>query len=240
MDQDSLVFRNNIIAGDFTSTWAAPYSATKSLYAEDVTTRARLTNTVYANDSVNTCSILVNAWDFLNPDYRPNTGGDGAVATDPANLSTGADIAPVVEIDGSLFAVSQARDFLVDVLENGGGASNGVITITIPKPSGWTITVPGITLSGANQSGTNGSSNVNGGTPNTNGNWNFREDANNVFATSKPGVVIEKFGFVQIGFTATRKATTSGGTNQSAGVNLAGGGDNSAANNGAVLGLSAN
>ncbi len=239
-DQDSLVFRNNIIAGDFTSTWTAPYNATKSFSAEDAATRTRLNNIDYSNDSVNTCSLLTNAWNFLSPDYRPNIGGAGAVVTDPTNLSTGTDLAPIVEIDGSLFTANQATDFLVDVLENGGGASNGIITITIPKPSGWNITVPGLTLTGVNQSGTNGTSNVSGGTPNTNGNWNFLDDGTNVIATSKPGIIIPKSGFVQIGFTATRKGTTSNGTNQSLVVNVGGGSDNSAANNGTVVGLSAN
>jgi hypothetical protein len=240
MDQDSLVFRNNIIAGDFTSTWTAPYSATRSLAAEDANTRSRLTNIDYANDSVNTCSLLTNAWNFLAPDYRPNTGGAGAIVTDPANLSTGADLTPIVEIDGTLFTANQASDFLATILENGGGSTSGPITITIPKPSGWNITVPGLTLTGTNQSGVNGTSNVSGGTANTNGNWNFRDDGSNVIATSKPGVILGKGGFAQIGFIATRRATTSNGTNQSLVVSVAGGSDNSPANNSTVTGLSAN
>ena len=64
VDQDSLVFRNNIIAGDFTTAWTAPYNATKSMAAEDAASRSRLFNNAYANDSVNTCSLLVNPWDF--------------------------------------------------------------------------------------------------------------------------------------------------------------------------------
>ncbi len=239
VDQDSLVFRNNVIAGDFTTTWVAPYAG-KSIAAEDAATRTRLFNVDYSNDSVNTCSLLVNAWDFLNPDYRPNTGGAGSILTDPTNLSTGADLAPIVEIDGTLFNANQATDFLVDILENGGGATNGAITITIPKLTGWNITVPGLTLSAINQSGTSGNSNVSGGTPNTNGNWNFRDDGTNVIATSKPGIIIPKAGFVQIGFTATRKAATSTGTNQSLGVNIGGGSDNTPANNSTLVGFSAN
>lgn len=238
-DQDSLVFRNNIIAGDFSSTWTGVYAG-KSLAAEDVNTRTRLFNNVYGNDSVNTCSLLTNAWDFLNPDYRPNVGGAGTLITDPTNLSAGADIAPIIEIDGALFSANVSRDFLVDVIENGGGATNGVITITIPKPTGWNITVPGLTLTTVNQSGTNGTSNVGGGTSNTNGGWNFRDNGANVIATSKPGTVIPKGGFVQVGFTATRKPTTSNGTNQNLAVNLNGGGDTSPGNNSAITALSAN
>jgi hypothetical protein len=240
VDQDSLVFRNNIIAADFTTSYTSPSGNGVALAYDDAATRTKATNTVYANDSINTCSLLTNAWDFLNPDYRPNVAGAGAIVVDITNLSTGADIAPVVEIDNNLFNANQAADFLVDVLENGGGATNGIITITIPKPSGWNITVPGLTLTATPQSGTNTTSNVGGGTSNINGSWNFYDDGINVIATSKPGVVLPKSGFVQIGFTATRKGTTSGGTNQSLVVNLSGGSDNSAANNGAVVGLSAN
>lgn len=239
-DQDSLVFRNNIIAGDFTSTWTTPYNATKSLAAEDAGTRTRLLNSVYGNDSVNTCSLLTNAWNFLAPDYRPNTGGAGGIITDPTNLLTATDLTPLVEIDGGLFTANQSTDFLVDVLENGGGASNGIIIIIISLPSGWNITVPGLTLTATNQSGTNGTSNVSAGTANANGSWNFRTDGASVIATSKAGVVLPKGGFTQIGFTATRKATTSNGTNQSIVVNVSGGGDNSPVNNATVTGLSAN
>jgi hypothetical protein len=239
-DEDSLVFRNNIIAGDFTSTWTTPYNATKSLAAEDATTRTRLFNAAYGNDSLNTCSLLTNAWSFTNPDYRPNTAGDGAVITNPALLSVGADLSPIVQIDNALFTANQATDFLVGALENGGGATNGVITVTIPKLSGWNITVPGITLTGVNQSGVNGSSNVGGGTPNNNGNWNFKDDGANIVATSKPGVIIAKNDFSQVGFTATRIGSTSNGTNQNLGVFISGGGDNTTANNTAVTIFSAN
>ena len=177
---------------------------------------------------------------FLNPDYRPNTAGAGSIVTDPTNLGSGADLNPGFEIDGSLFNANQATDLLVDVIENGSGATNGLVSITIAKVSGWNITVPGITLSAVNQSGTNTTSNVGGGTLNSNGNWNFRQDANNIFITSKPGVIIPKFGFVQLGFTATRKSTTSNGTNQNLGVNVSGGGDVTPANNSTAQALSAN
>ena len=100
--------------------------------------------------------------------------------------------------------------------------------------------MPGLTLSGIYQSGTNGTSNVAGGTANNNGNWNFRDDGVNIIATSKPGVVIAKSAFSQVGFVATRKGTTSNGTNQNLGVFISGGGDNSSANNSAVSGFSAN
>lgn len=236
MDQDSLVFRNNIIAGDFTTTWTTPYNASKSLSAEDLNTRTRLTNINYSNDSVNTCSLLVNAWDFLNPDYRPLTTGAGAIAT--SNLQSGPDITPVVDIDNALFTPNQGFDFVVNVIENNGGATNGIITITIPKISGWNVTVPGLTLTTTNQSGTNGTSDVFGGSPNNNDDWNFRDNGSNVIATSKPGVIIPKAGLSAVGFRATRKATTATGTSQNLGINLSGGLDTTPANNGSVVGFS--
>jgi len=240
-DQDSLRFRNNIIAGDFVTTWTGPtYGGTKSLAAEDAGTRTRLFNVAYSNDSINTCSLLVNAWDFLNPDYRPNVAGAGALVVDPTNLSTGADLTTFVDIDNSLFTPSQAYDFVTNVAENGGGATNGIIAVTIAKPSGWNITVPGLTLTGTNQSGTNGTSNVFGGSPNNNGDWFFRQDANFVYATSKPGVIISKSGLSAVGFIATRKVSTSTGTNQNLGVTIesGSGGDKTDANNSALVGLS--
>lgn len=251
VDQDSLLFRNNIMAGDFTSVWTGVYAATPaenptgtSVIAENPATRTRFLNADYGNDSLNTCSLLTNVWGNVNsgtynPDFRPNTAGAGAVVIDPTNLNSGADLGPIVEIDGSLFTANQATDFLVDVLENGAGSTNGAIVISIAKPSGWNITVPGLTLTATNQSGANTTSNTSGGTVNSNGNWNFRDDGTNVIATSKPGVIIPKSGFVQIGFIATRKGTTSAGTNQSLGVTVSGGGDTTPANNGAIVAFGA-
>ena len=235
MDQDSLVFRNNIIAGDFTTTFSAPYAGVTRAY-QDAGTRSRATNPLYSIDSVNTCSLLTNAWSFTNPDYRPNTSGAGSAVV--TNIQTAADLSTGVDIDEALFTPSQGRDFVVNVFEGGSGSTNGIITITIPKISGWNITVPGLTLSSTSQAGTNGNSDVFGGTTNNNGDWNFREDANNVFATSKAGVVIGKNGTSAVGFRATRKASTSTGTNQNLGVNISGGGDITPVNNGTVAGFS--
>jgi len=240
IDNDSAVFRNNIIAGDFSSSFNYAGFTGTGIIAENATTRTRLLNTAYQNDSLNTCSLLVNAWSFTSPDYRPNTGGAGALVVNPANLNSGADLFTAVDIDGGLFTASQSQDFLADVIENNGGTSSGAITITIPKLSGWAITVPGITLTGSFQSGVNGTSNVFGGIPNSNGSWNFRDDGSNIVAVSKPGVIIERNGINQIGFTATRNGGTSAGTNQNLNVAVSGGGDVTPANNQFTLIFSAN
>lgn len=236
MDQDSLAFRNNIIAGDFTTSFVSASGNGVALAAQDQPSRQRMFTPAYSNDSINTCSLLLNAWNFTAPDYRPNVGGDGALVI--SNVSAGADLINSVDIDGSIFSPNQAQDFIVNVLEIGGGSTNGTITVTISKLSGWNITVPGITLSGVNQSGVNGSSNVFGGTPNNNGNWLFREDANNVYAIIKAGNIIPLNGFSALGFTATRKATTGTGTSQSLSVTVGGGGDVTPVNNGSVTAFS--
>jgi hypothetical protein len=240
-------FQNNIIAGEFNTTWVAPYAGV-SLYGED----ANSTNYILSGSNTqiglgatapgaivaNACSLLTNAWTFTNPDFRPNTAFSGSPVT--TGTTAGPDLTAILEIDNALFTANQAQDFLADALENGTGATNGTITITIPKPSGWNITVPGITLTAVNQSGVNTTSNVSGGTPNTNANWNFRDDGANVIATSKPGVVIALGDFAQLGFTATRKGTTATGTNQNLGAFISGGGDTTPANNSAVTAFSAN
>lgn len=247
-NEDSAAFRNNIIAGDFSTTWTGTtYNGTRSLAYEDVVSRTIGTNLAYENDSLNTCSLLADAWN-VNPalaDFRPNANFvsndpnyPSNPVDDPAQQSPGADLFPNIAIDGGSFNASQAQDFVVALGEAGGGATNGVITVTIPKLSGWVITVPGVTLSGTPQSGTSGTSNVFGGIPNSNGNWNFYDDGTNIIAVSKVGYVIPKFGEVIIGFTATRAAGTPSGTNQSLGVSVSG--DAVISNNSNLFGFSAN
>lgn len=226
-------FQNNIIAMDLTTAWVAPYAGV-ALAAEDAASTTFLNAPARTNTIISTpCDLLVNAWSFTNPDYRPNPGGSGTAVS-------GCDLFPFIEIDGVSFIANEAKDFLADVLENNVGTSNGVIEITIPKLSGWDITVPSLVLSNVFQSGTNTVSNVNGGTPNTNGDWEFRDDGSNIVARSKVGYTIPLAGFVQLGFTATRKNTTPSGTNQSLAENVSGGSDNAAANNGVITTFSAN
>jgi hypothetical protein len=230
---NQLAFQNNIIAMDLSTVWVAPYAGV-ALAGEDAGSTTFLNAAANTNTIVTTpCDLLVNAWDFLNPDYRPNAAGSGGAVA-------GTDLSPLIEIDNALFTANQATDFLADVLENGIGASNGIITVTIPKLSGWNVTVPGLTLTNVFQSGSNTTVNVNGGTPVTNGDWNFRDDGVNIVAQSKTGITIPQGGFAQLGFKATRKAATPNGTNQSLAVNISGGGDNAAGNNGTVNTLSAN
>jgi hypothetical protein len=240
-DEDSAVFRNNIIAGDFTTAWTAPYAASKSLAFEDLNTRNKLfTNAVassYGIDSINTCSLLTSAWSFTNPDYRPNVAGAGALVTSTTNLNAGVDLTPGVLITGNLLDANETKQIGLFIVENGGGASSGAIVFTIAKLSGFNITVPGITLTASNQSGVNG---TNAEGDYTNGNWLFKDDGANIIITSKPGVFIPKEGFVQLGLNVTRPASTPSGSNQNLSFSIGGGNDVTPANNSAIQGLGAN
>ena len=241
-------FQNNIIAGDFTTVWTAPYTGV-ALYGEDANTTAYLNNAAFNNIQIsgaaNTCSLLTNAWTFSNPDFRPNSAYTGGANPLASGSTSAPDLSAIIEIDNALFTANQSIDFLGDALENGTGATNGTITIAIPKLTGWDVKVPNgsggfLALSAVPVSGVNTTSNVGGGTPNTNGNWNFSDNGSSIVATSKPGITIALGDYVQLGFTATRKAGTSTGTNQNLGVNITGGGDVTPVNNGAVQIFSAN
>ncbi len=232
-NEDSAVYRNNIIAGDFTTTWTGTtYNATKSLAYENAATRTIGTNTVYANDSINTCDLLLNPW-AVNPnlaDFRPNTLGAGALVIDPTNLSIGADLSPVINLDASSFSAGAAYDFIATVTEGGGGATSGVVEINITKPGGWDITF----------NATASTANVFGGYPVTNSDWNFTDLGATIKITSKPGVVIAKGLGADLGLTATRKTSTPAGTNQSLNIDVTGGGDVTPNNNSNITGLSSN
>ncbi len=236
MDEDSLVFRSNIIAGDFTTAWTGTYAGA-SLAAENATTRSRLNNPLYSNDSINTCNLLTNAWSFTNPDYRPNTAGAGAIVTDGTNLSAGSDLFQFVDIAGSSFAANEGKDFMLSLGENGFGATSGQILISIPKLSGYDITVPGNTLSTSPTLGTNANVTVNG-VASENANWLFYQNATTIFAVSKPGAIIGKFGAANIGFRLTRKASLTFGTLQNLGIDVVYAADSDISNNGSITALS--
>ncbi len=225
-------FQNNIIAMDLTTVWVAPYAGA-ALAAENAATATFLNAASRTNTVITTpCDVLVNAWSFTNPDYRPNSVGTGGALS-------GADITPGIQVETALFAANQTGDFLVDIFENAVGNSNGTITVAIPVPSAFTISVPGITLSATPQSGINGTS-VPLGAPYSNGDWLFSLVGGNVIATSKVGVTIPLGGSTSLGFRINRNATTPSGTNQSLSVNVSGGSDSTPGNNDALQGLGAN
>jgi hypothetical protein len=232
-NEDSAVFRNNVIAGDFTTVWTGTtYNGTRSLAYETAVTRNIGTNNIYANDSVNTCSLLLDPWNANAnlADFRPNAVGAGSILVNPASISNSADLTPLITIDDPLFTAGLSQDFVLNALETGSGTTNGQITITVFKPTGWDITFNPTAIS----------ANVNGGTVVTNAAWNFVDNGASVVITSKPGTLIAKSTETALGLVATRKVATPNGTNQSLSVSVAGGGDVKPNNNTTQTNLSAN
>lgn len=233
-NEDSARFKNNIIAGDFTTTWttgvAGTYAGTKSLAWENAATRTIGTNTLYSNDSLNTCDLLVDPWNVNEnaADFRPNAGV-GAIASDVNLVSNGADLSPIVIIPSTLFTAGQSQNFIAAVLENSSAASSGTITITLFLPPGWNFTYnPTATVDGD-------------GNPIQNNLFNWpavNPLATSITITSKPGTIIAKGDNAQLGLTATAKASTPSGTNQNLNVDVNGGGDVTPGNNSTLVGFS--
>ena len=223
-------FQNNIIAMDLTTVWVAPYAGV-AVAAENAATSTFLTTASRTNTIVTTpCDVLVNAWNFLNPDYRPNGAGSGGALA-------GADLTPGIQIQSQSFTSNQTSEFVVDVFENSVGNSNGTITVSIPVPGGYTITVPTIaTLSATPQTGANGSFTALG-VPYNNGDWVFSLSLGNVIATSKLGIVITQANLSSLGFTIKRNIGAPAGTATLA-ATVSGGTDNTPENNLTLIGLS--
>lgn len=237
MDADVLAngqaaFQNNVIAMDYSTVWSAPYAGA-AVAAENAATATYLNNPVNGNTIISTpCDVLVNAWSFTNPDYRPNTGASSGAAL------SGADLTPGIQIETALFNPNQTAELLVDIFENAVGNSNGTITVTIPVPSGFTLAVPSIaTLSSTPTSGTNGTSAF-FATPYNNGDWNFSLSGGFVTATSKAGVSIPQSGSSTLGFTIKRNTGTPAGTNSNLVITISGGSDSTPSNNSANNSLS--
>ena len=74
------------------------------------------------------------------------------------------------------------------------------MTIRISKSINYTVTVPGLTLSGTPQVGISGTTMI-GSIPraNENGNWTFRENAGFIFIESLPGTNIDAFSIASLG-----------------------------------------
>ena len=227
-------FQNNIIAMDLTTVWVAPYAGA-ALAAENAATATFLNAASRTNTVITTpCDVLVNAWSFTNPDYRPNSVGSGGTLS-------GTDLAPGIQIQTGLFAPNQTAEVVVDLFESGIGNTNGTITVTIPLPTGWTIALlGGPVLTATPTIGTlNGTSSGNGGAPFDNTRWSFSAVGGNLVATSILGFTIPSGGSASIGLTARRNGATASGTNQNFAVTVSGGSDVDASNNSSLTGLSA-
>jgi hypothetical protein len=219
-------FKNNVVAMDYTFNSTVTGATGLALAAENSNgTPAYLTNPANGNNVISTpCDVLTNAWDFLNPDYRPLATGSGAALA-------GADLTPGINLSTTLFSANQTAELVVDVYENAVGNSNGTITVSIPVPSGFTVAVPSIaTLSSTPTSGTNGTSTTLSMAYN-NADWNFSLSGTFVIATSKAGISIPQNGMSSLGFTIKRNTTTPAGTNTNLVVNVTGGSDSTPENN---------
>jgi hypothetical protein len=123
------------------------------------------------------------------------------------------DLTPTTEINSLEFLTAGAsRDFVVNVFEinNKPNVSGSTIGFRVAKISGFTITYPS----------TSGTSNVFGGTANSNSDWTFTENANFITVTAKAGVVIPQNGKKTVGFTATRKTGVPSNTSQNITVTI--------------------
>lgn len=136
------------------------------------------------NNPSNCDTALVSVTVLATPDYTPTN-----------------DIDNLEFVSGGTF-----RDFVVNVfeIENGDQIAGTEIRVRISKLSAYSITY----------SLTNGVSDVLGGMPNNNGDWNFEENTNFIIATLKPGVNINSMENSIIGFTITRRTGIPGNTQQ--------------------------
>ncbi|MDI9875719.1 beta strand repeat-containing protein [Flectobacillus rivi] len=123
------------------------------------------------------------------------------------------DLTPTTDINSLEFLTAGTpRDFVVNVFEinNVPNVSGSTIGFRVAKISGFTITY----------SNTSGTSNVFGGTANSNSDWTFTENANFITVTAKPGVVIPQNGKKVIGFTVARKTGVPSNTSQNITVTI--------------------
>ena len=235
MDADVLAnglaaFKNNIIAMDTSFISTVTGATGKALFAENTATSTYLTVAANGNTLIPTpCNVLVNAWDFLNPDYRPNIAAGGGLS--------GCDLTPGLNLEASSIADLAPKELVVDIFENGVGNSNGTVTVTITVPSSFAFSVPGITtLSATPQSGTNGTSSTLG-ISYTNGDWLFTLVGSSLRATSKPGIEVQPGGQVSLGYTFKRNTGVPTNTRANLSVGVSGGSDTNASNNGTIAGL---
>jgi hypothetical protein len=147
-----------------------------------------------------------------------DTDGDGV-----PNVSDGSssdwkdapipDLTPTTEINSLEFTgASNARDIVVNVFEknNVQNVSGNITGFRITKISGFDITY----------SINTGTSNVLGGSTNSNSDWTFSENTNFITVTAKPGVSIPQNSFKKIGFTVTRKGGIPSNTSQNITVTI--------------------
>lgn len=210
---------NTLTGGDATKLTVVGYNPTTSKW-ENLGQAGGTTGTVSTTGTVTANAVTPNT-------YSAFTFGSSAAATV-------IDLSPGVDIDGLTFTTSSlSKDFIVNIFGGAtGGQTTAPITFVISKTSAFSITYPT----------TSGTSNVFGGTANSNGNWTFTESASFITVTSKAGVTLNANGQAAIGFTITRKAGIAGNTTQNITVAIApgtGGGEAPTTNNRTITSVTA-
>lgn len=146
--------------------------------------------------------------DANNPTL-PDTDGD----TTPDYRDGAPDLTPTIRIDNLSFVEGASRDFVVNIFEIRGVPTSAPVTFRINKLTAFTITYPT----------SSGTSNVQGGTANQNGDWEFSDSGAFIVVTSKAGVVIPANGRAVIGFNISRNASIAPNTTQNITATIVGG-----------------
>jgi hypothetical protein len=116
------------------------------------------------------------------------------------------DFTPTIDIDDLIFLTAgSTKDFVVNIAEINGAPSDGqVVILKIAKQSAFLITYGATTAT----------SNVSGGVPVNNSDWDISEDLSFIIMTLKVGSIIGANAFSVIGFTIAREANVSAQTSQ--------------------------
>ncbi len=232
-------FQNNIIAMDstFVSTVTGTTTVNSGLCKPGEDAFAR--TAVYAPSNNNTilntpCDILVNAWNFVNPDYRPNLATGSTLA--------GCDLNPGIQIETTLFnasTVNTAAELVLDLFELNNVNSNGIVTVTIAVPPSFNAAVNGIATlptSAATAVAGNAGTSTTLAAPYNNTTWRFYKSGLNIVAVSQAGFTVPAGGLVSLGLTIKRNSGVPAGTNQFLNVTTSGGSDGNSLNDAAVVG----
>ncbi|MNX91701.1 hypothetical protein D3C86_1238040 [compost metagenome] len=149
------------------------------------------------------------------------------VARDTATLhilvGTAPDFTPVIDINSLAFVAGDVRDFVVNIYELTGQASQGQVAFRIPKMQSFIITYNAATVT----------SNVNGGTIVNNPDWTITETGSYILCTLKPDKIIVGYGYSSLGFTIARNTGVAANNSQnlSAVIIANSGGDSVSSNN---------
>jgi hypothetical protein len=186
-----------------------------------------VTGVVPANETAYRAYIDANPDAFSSPATVAEINAMITAANYPVDLS------PTLEIDDLEFVASgNNKDFLVNLYEIAGYTTSEAISFRISKLSAFTITYPTSSTS----------SDVFGGTMNSNEDFTFTETGSSITVNSKSGVNISAKGLKAVGFNVARKSGISAGTLQNLTITIlnSSGGDVDSSNNISITRITAN